>query len=45
MRIDTSTTLPKRSKSKNAFSENSSLTNLVRSIEPRQQQPYAGSGC
>jgi hypothetical protein len=45
MRIETSTSLPKRSKSNDAFSENSSLTNLVRSIDPRQQQPYGGSGC
>ena len=39
MRIDVATDLPKRSKSKDGFSVNGFFTNLVRSIEPRQQQP------
>ena len=39
MRTEVSITLPNFSKSKPAFSVNGWETNLVRSIEPRQQQP------
>lgn len=39
MRVETRTTSPKASKSKAALSEKASLTNRVRLMDPRQQQP------
>jgi hypothetical protein len=42
MRTDTATISPKPSKSNRAFSEKASVTNRVRSIDPRQQHPYEG---
>jgi hypothetical protein len=45
MRTEVSMTLPNFSKSNLTPGENGCETNLVKSIEPRQQQPYGGSGC
>ncbi len=44
-RIETFVTARNLSQSKLAVSLNGSLTKRVRLIEPRQQQPYGGSGC
>jgi hypothetical protein len=45
MRTATGTSAAKASTSKSASGVNGLRTNLVRSMEPKQQQPYAGNGC
>ncbi|MNR20938.1 hypothetical protein D3C85_1378110 [compost metagenome] len=45
MRVDTRTTSAKASKSNVDSAVNGWRTKPVRLIDPRQQQPYDGSGC